>query len=478
MPYPVHIPALRFGRLDSRQETLPVLAVSRAGAAEDADAAEPVAALSCLPVDEVLQDLAETSFPNDAFAGSPAEAQKILRSFRSAAEFFLTAPLPAPSAARGELEKPEDYLRNVSRTTGLPLESCRANHALLGEVLRGMAETVQAAQLGHTVTFFEDHPPRTGEPSHFLRTAAPLRVFLPGTLPVLNAHWLPAVALGAPVFLHPSPEDPWTSWRLVQALISAGIPSKIFSYAALGGPVRQQLGEDYAEVRLDESDFRKPFHAVLISETGLEDWQGNLKFLVDELFHLGGRSAGRPRLVVVPRRAEDMVWGLAQRVVKEGPDHRPARLGCLPRSLVSAARVVAGQLQSVVDCGAAVDITAKPRGGGPLQQENGATRFLPVVLHARDPRHPFFQGLHDFPIISVREERDPLKALALLPRGSRVTLIGFDDQQIGKMRAHPAIGELRLGRVSPDQLPLFPAAHRALIRGLTEQVYCAAADDA
>ena len=49
-----------------------------------------------------------------------------------------------------------------------------------------------------------------------------LGVSLPSNAPAVNSLWLPAPVLKIPVLLKPGREDPFTPFRIVQALLAAG----------------------------------------------------------------------------------------------------------------------------------------------------------------------------------------------------------------------------------------------------------------
>src|SRR5690606_29005924 len=68
-----------------------------------------------------------------------------------------------------------------------------------------------------------------GVPVSFAPQTDALGVILPSNSAAVNALWIPATALGVPVILKPGRDEPWTPWRLIQAMIAAGLPAEAFS---------------------------------------------------------------------------------------------------------------------------------------------------------------------------------------------------------------------------------------------------------
>ena len=53
---------------------------------------------------------------------------------------------------------------------------------------------------------------------------------LPSNSPGVHSLWLPAIALKTPLVLKPGSAEPWTPYRIIQALIKAGAPPEAFGY--------------------------------------------------------------------------------------------------------------------------------------------------------------------------------------------------------------------------------------------------------
>ena len=69
-----------------------------------------------------------------------------------------------------------------------------------------------------------------GQAISFYPRAQALGVVLPSNSPGVHGLWVPAIALKMPLVLRPGSAEPWTPFRIVQALMKAGVPGDAFCY--------------------------------------------------------------------------------------------------------------------------------------------------------------------------------------------------------------------------------------------------------
>ena len=144
-----------------------------------------------------------------------------------AADIFLKETLPLGDDRQG----PEDYVEQVSATTGMPFAMVRRNMARVAnvmtrveDILRGLTRGLDLGVLdrgigevgGHAVSFF----PRTRA----------LGIVLPSNSPGVHGLWIPAIAMKTPLVLKPGGAEPWTPYRIIQALMKAGVPADAFTH--------------------------------------------------------------------------------------------------------------------------------------------------------------------------------------------------------------------------------------------------------
>ena len=83
-----------------------------------------------------------------------------------------------------------------------------------------------------------------GQAMSFYPRAQALGIVLPSNSPGVHGLWVPAIALKMPLVLRPGSAEPWTPYRIIQALMKAGVPGDAFNYfpsdhAGAGEIVRQ-----------------------------------------------------------------------------------------------------------------------------------------------------------------------------------------------------------------------------------------------
>src|SRR5213078_433362 len=69
-----------------------------------------------------------------------------------------------------------------------------------------------------------------GRTLSFFPRAESLGVVLPNNSPGVHSLWIPAFALKIPLVLKPGSAEPWTPYRIIQALVKAGAPREAFSF--------------------------------------------------------------------------------------------------------------------------------------------------------------------------------------------------------------------------------------------------------
>ncbi|MCY4352628.1 MAG: aldehyde dehydrogenase, partial [Gemmatimonadetes bacterium] len=126
---------------------------------------------------------------------------------REAARLFAEADLPIGD----HIQTPDDYVKQVSGTTGMPEALCRANmkkiqlvcteiEAILGGLTRGLDLAV----------LDEGWYDQDGRSLSYICQADALGAILPSNSPGVHALWVPSIPLKVPLVLKPGREEPWT----------------------------------------------------------------------------------------------------------------------------------------------------------------------------------------------------------------------------------------------------------------------------
>lgn len=393
-----------------------------------------------------------------------------------AADHFSNDTLPLGEVA----QTPEDYVSQVSATTGMPYLLARNNMnkirgvlAGVGNVLNGLTRNIDWQVLDRG--FGE----LNGQALSFYPRAESLGVVLPNNSPGVHSLWIPAVPLKIPLVLKPGSAEPWTPYRIIQALIKAGAPREAFSFYptdhAGAGEILRNCGRgmvfgDASSTSLWQGDSRIEIHGpgfskIVIGEDCIDDWEQYLDVIVRSIADNGGRSCINASGVWVPRHAEKMSAALAGRLSQITP--RPAddpQAGLAP--FVDAN--VAARISQIIDQGllepGAREVTN--RNSKRLVSHDGCSYLLPTIVLCESPDHPLANKEFMFPFASVVTAA-PETIPEVLGPSLVVTAITTDPKLITKLVNSPQVDRLNVGAV-PTSVVSFDQPHEG---NLFEHLY-------
>jgi hypothetical protein len=414
----LHLPLLRGGRPYRSLETRPLC---------DLRTGEPVAEVSQANRGLIARDLAALGDARRALQGrTVAELVEICR---KAARLFVEADLPGggpgggPGVGEGVVQSPGDYVRQLSATSGLPESLCRANMEKIRTVLDEMEAVLAGLTRGLDLSVLDDGwGLQEGRRLSYLCQTEALGAILPSNSPGVHSLWLPAAALKVPLVLKPGREEPWTPFRIAQALMAAGLPPAAVGFypSDHGGAAeillrcgRSMLFGDEATVRPWKGDPRVQIHGpgwskVLLGEDQVDRWERHLDVVTASIADNGGRSCLNASGVWLPatgrRIGRDLAEALARRLaaIEALPlDHPEARLAAFPRP--QTAHHLSDLIDRRLRIPGAVDLTAALRGRGRVAEAGACTFLLPTLIWCEDPDHPLANTEFLFPFASVVE---------------------------------------------------------------------------
>lgn len=349
---------------------------------------------------------------------------------RRAADMFLNATLPLGDARQSF----DDYVKQLSDTTGMPVTYCRNNagkiHKVLAEVdvvIAGLTRRLDPAILDR------GYGTHGGGMLSFYRAGRVFGAVLPSNSPGVHSLWVPAVALKAPVVLKPGREEPWTPLRIIEALCAAGAPRAAFGFyptdhAGAGELLRRvdraMLFGDTATTQPWRGDPRVEIHGpgfskVILGDDTADNWEQYLDIMEASIVANGGRSCINASAVWTPRHGQKIAEALAERL---------ARVQALPADDPSAALAafanpqVAERISAVIDhdlhVDGAKDVTLARRGAPRLARLGRCAYLLPTVVWCADREHPLANREFLFPYASVVE-----CPTADMPRAIGATLV-------------------------------------------------------
>jgi len=379
-----------------------------------------------------------------------------------AGEHFTNDPLPLGD----ETQTPEDYVRQVSATTGLPYVLARRNmlkiksmFTNMESVLNGLTRNLDWEILDRGFGEFDGH-----SLSFFPRTQS-LGAVLPNNSPGVHSLWIPAFPLRIPLVLKPGSAEPWTPYRIIQSLIKAGALREAFSFYptdhAGAGEILRSCGRsllfgDSSTTGMWHNDPRVEIHGpgyskIIIGEDCVDDWEQYLDVMVASVADNGGRSCVNASAIWAPRHVEEIAEALAKKLApiipREASDENAQIAPFVDPQ-------VASRINSIIDQGlsepGARDVTAAYRDGGRLVNWNNCSYLLPTVLLSEQD-HPLAMKEFLFPFVSVVRVDQNDVATALGPT-LVATAITKDPKLIQTLVASPRVDRLNIGALATNQV--------------------------
>lgn len=403
----------------------------------------------------IRRDLLDLENTRAALAGFTTA--QLIQMCKQAAHSFMNETLPAGDAE----QSPDDYVRQLSATTGMPHVLVRKNMTKISGVMAEMESVLSGLTRGLDLEILDaGHGTHEGHAVSFFPRTNSLGVILPSNSPGVHSLWIPAIAMKIPLVLKPGSSEPWSPYRIAQALIKAGVPPAAFGYypadhagasAILQNCGRAMFFGDSSVVGKYANDPRVELHGtgyskVVIGDDLIDDWEKYLDVIIASITENGGRSCINASGVWVTRHGREIAEALAARLAQIKP--RDAED---PQALLApfANRDVAARISAVVDAGlrepGAAEVSQHQRGPRLVEWE-GATYLLPTIVHVDSHEHPLANREFLFPFASVVEvapEDIPEKLGPTLV----VTAITNDQKLINKLVASPHVDRLNIGPI-------------------------------
>jgi len=447
----VHIPILRAGK---PYTSLSVQEVSHI------QTGEPLVQVSQANRGLVAKDL-------NAAAANKRSLEKfsvseLMAMTREAARLFVEADLPIGD----QVQTPDDYVKQVSGTTGMPETLCRANmskiqlvcneiEAILGGLTRGLDLAV----------LDEGWSDQDGRSLSYICEANALGAILPSNSPGVHSLWVPSIPLKVPLVLKPGREEPWTPFRIAQAFIQAGCPPEAFSFYPTdhsGGTEillrteRSMLFGGGSTVAPWLNDPRVEIHGpgqskVIIGEDLIDRWEDYLDIMVTSITANGGRSCINASGVWVPSHGKEIAEALAERlgkIVGRPLDDPEAQIAAFTN------RTFADQISQTIDVhlktSGAEDLTKKVRSDR-LVEVNGMKFLNPTVAWCEDHTHPLANTEYLFPFAGVVEVPQS-ELLNKIGPSLVVTALTEDQKFIDELLTSPNVERLNVGAIPTNQI--------------------------
>ena len=386
-----------------------------------------------------------------------------------AADVFLNDRLPLGDSQ----QSPDDYVLQLSATTGMPHALVRRNMQRVAGVMREMRTVLRGLTRGLDMSIidagFGEHG---GHAISFYPRTDALGVVLPSNSPGVHSLWIPAIALKIPLVLKPGSAEPWTPFRISQAFMKVGCPRETFSYYpadhAGAGEVLRRTGRsmffgDVAAVGGWEGDPRVELHGpgyskILIGDDLLAggEWEKYVDLMAASIAENGGRSCvNASGIWVTASHAERVATAVASRlaaIVPRAADDERATLA--PFADARVAERISAQIDSGLQNDGAREVTLDHRPSARLATLDGCTYLQPTLVLCNAPDHPLSNREFLFPFAAVVAVTPEEMQRMPEPMGKTlvVTALTRDRRLIDRLLASPLVDRLNVGAIQTNTI--------------------------
>ncbi|MDA0660193.1 MAG: aldehyde dehydrogenase family protein [Planctomycetota bacterium] len=381
---------------------------------------------------------------------------------KRAGELYLQADLPLGNGR----QSPHDFVRAQAATTGLPEVLCRNNMQKNQFVLSQMGTILDALTRGLDLNILSrgyGMESRSVMVSYQAQSPI-LGAVLPSNSPGVHTLWLPVIALQLGLVLKPGSQEPWTPYRIMSAMVEAGIPAEAFSMypgghdvggallnscrrsMIFGGAATVQQYAGNPGVQVHGPGFTK----IVFGEDTVDRWEDYLDLMVESVCSNGGRSCINCSSIWAPRHADKIADAIAARIgtieVRDIEDPQAELAAFVDPAMAEG---VWGMLQAVIQRPEVRHATESY--GDRFVRLPHAAYLRPVVMHCQDPGSEAAQQEFMFPCVTVVNcpQAELLKRL-----GSTLvcTAITDDNHLIASLSDATEIDRLNIGAIPTNRL--------------------------
>ncbi|ANN16126.1 aldehyde dehydrogenase [Amycolatopsis orientalis] len=353
----------------------------------------------------------------------------------------------------------DEHERRVSQASGVALSVVREASRAIVRSAAAVGETVRRAR-----------PLGTGEDWHevsstgavWARRGEVLAVQAPGNHPATHAAWLEALALGYRVAVRPSRREPFTPYRLVQALRKCGFGADQVTFLPTDHAVAREFvdtadlalvygGSDVVARYRDRRDVlvQGPGRSKVLIAHG--DWAEHVDTVVSSVAGFGGTACVNASVVLVDGDATGFAKELARRLAGFAVLPPASDAAVLPAFPLERAWAIESYLRSELTGGELLP------GGALLEPLAGGGAVLrPAVVLLDRPDAPQLGIELPFPCVWVAPW-SPADGIAPLRHSLTVTAITEDDALLASLMEETTIGNVHIGhRPTHEMRPGLP----------------------
>ena len=324
----LNIPVIRWGKPYESLETAEL---------KDFRTGAPLASVSQANEGLLRRDMRQAARARQILREIPCA--ELIDRLRHAGALFGSAELPLGDGRLGV----DEFVELQSATTGLPQVLCRSNMQKNQFVLEHMGEILDALTRGLDLEILArgyGTENRDVIVSYQAQTPV-LGAVLPSNSPGVHTLWLPVIALQVGLVLKPGSQEPWTPYRVMSAMVEAGIPAEVFGLYPGGhdvGGALLSVGQRcmmFGGAQTVEQYHGNPriqvhgpgFSKIVLGEDHADRWRDFLDLMVESVTSNGGRSCINCSGIWTPRHGAEIAEALAAEIgpVSARPSTHPMR---------------------------------------------------------------------------------------------------------------------------------------------------------
>ncbi len=397
----MHLPVIRWGEPYKSLEVANVVHFHTG---------EPIAEVSQANAGILSRDMRKANRAREILREIPCD--DLIAMCAKAGELLENATLPVAD----QPQSPEEFVYQQSASTGLPEHMCRANMKKNAFVLANMREILDCLTRGLDLSILTAGygVEARGVTVSYQAQSPVLAAVLPSNSPGVHTLWLPAIPLQIGLALKPGSSEPWTPYRIVAAMIQAGVPAEAFGLypgghdagpALLAASQRSMIFGSEETVRRYHGNPRVQAHGpgfskILLGDDVVDDWEQYIDLFVDSVYLNGGRSCINCSGIWASRHTREIAAAIAERIGPVEvlpPDDPNAGLAAFTTQGMAAA--IHGMIETDLGQPGVTDMTS---GHGPRLEERERCAYLrPMVVHCDSPDPAVVAKEYMFPFVSV-----------------------------------------------------------------------------
>lgn len=373
---------------------------------------EPMAKVSQANGGMLERDMRHGRRAREALRAIPID--ELIARVKKAGELYLNATLPMGDGT----QSPDEFARQQSACTGLPVHMCKANMQKNYFVLSNMERMLDALTRGLPLSILTRGygVENRGVVVSYQAQSPALGLVLPSNSPGVHTLWLPVIPMQIGLVLKPGPQEPWTPYRMTAAFVQAGIPAEAISIypggadvgaAVLNACQRSMIFGGTPTVERYKGNPRVQAHGpgfskILLGDDKVDEWEKYLDLMAESVYINSGRGCINCSGIWASRHTKEIAEALAARlgpIEALPPDDPQAGLAAftVPGMAAQVWKAIEADLKEA-------GVTHMTEKYGPRLVEMERCAYLrPTVVHCSSPEAAIAKKEYMFPFTTVVE---------------------------------------------------------------------------